>query len=460
MNRGNKDSWRYSIVENPRPKKDFENAASSLDNLDPEFGSDDFNCCGTSTCIETCNCKYPFELINFIAAFAHLVSLVVMSVIYAGLEAPLEVPYTETFIKWDRVPACTPKLPELTTTTNAPVSLKQNANVTTECLCAGANQRPLITADGERFCLGPKVVAVPDSGVNLGILIIAFHALSFLFQGAAWAQGCCCRPSNKVLPDEDEFEPLIKTLEIQRDDKGNAKTGCIDDFFDIATSYLSQLKCSFKGICGTSLCGFRYKESIASGKNYLRFIEYAFSASIMLIAIALLNGVFDINLIACIAVLTAATQICGIISEYLLAENADKYFFMACVSHAMGWLLFFCAYGVIFHAFIRSATDDPDVQPPDFVWVIVFLIFGFYGIFGAVQLTELCCLKPMFNGCCSLCDNNRFCRTVGRSNIDGQITRVKRCNYQCKEMSYVIMSLASKLSLGWLIYVNFLIRSD
>ena len=441
MNRGNKDSWRYSIVENARPKKGFENAASSLENLDPELGSDDFNCCGTSTCIETCNCKYPFELINFIAAFAHLVSLVVMSVIYAGLEAPLEVPYTETFIKWDKVPACT-------------------SNSTLDCLCAGANQRPLITADGERFCLGPRVMAVPDSGVNLGILIIAFHALSFLFQGAAWAQGCCCRPSNGVAPEDDDMKLLIVSFEIQRNDKGDAKTGCVDDFFDIASSYLSQLRCSCKGICGTSLCGFRYKESVASGQNYLRFIEYSFSASIMLIAIALLNGVFDINLIACIAVLTAATQICGIISEYFLAQDADRFFIMACISHATGWLLFFCAYGVIFHAFIRSATDDPDVQPPDFVWVIVFLIFGFYGIFGAVQLAELCCLKPMFKGCCSLCDNNRFCRTVKESNIDGQITKVKRCNYQCKEMSYVIMSLASKLSLGWLIYTNFLIRSD
>lgn len=454
MNRGNRDSWRYSIVENARPKKRFENAASSLDNLDD---SDDFDCCGRSTCIETCNCKYPFELINFIAAFAHLVSLVVMSVIYAGLEAPLEVPYTETFIKWDRVKSCTPKLPEVTTTTNAPVSLKQNANVTIDCLCAGANQRPLITSDGERFCIGPRMNSIKDSGVNLGILIIAFHALSFIFQGAAWAQGCCCGPSNE---EDDDVQPLIETTSIQRDATGDAKSGCVEDLCTILSRYLSGLGCSFKELVGTSLCGFRYKESIASGQNYLRFIEYSFSASIMLIAIALLNGVFDINLIACIAVLTAATQICGVITEYFLALDADRFFLMACISHATGWLLFGCAYGVIFHAYFKSALDDPDVQPPWFVTLIVLLIFGFYSIFGVVQLTELCCLKPMFKGCCSLCDNNRSCRTVKKSNIDGRITNVKRCNYQCKEMSYVIMSLASKLSLGWLIYTNFLIRSD
>ena len=50
---------------------------------------------------------------------------------------------------------------------------------------------------------------------------------------------------------------------------------------------------------------------IDNNKNPLRFIEYSFSASIMLIAIALLNGVTDINLITSIGVLTAACQLCA-----------------------------------------------------------------------------------------------------------------------------------------------------
>ena len=46
-------------------------------------------------------------------------------------------------------------------------------------------------------------------------------------------------------------------------------------------------------------------------------IEYSFSASIMLIAIALLNGVTDINLITSIAVLTSSCQLCGLAVEFI-----------------------------------------------------------------------------------------------------------------------------------------------
>ena len=86
---------------------------------------------------------------------------------------------------------------------------------------------------------------------------------------------------------------------------------------------------------------------IEDNKNPLRFIEYSFSASIMLISIALLNGVTDINLIVSIAVLTAACQLCGLAVEYV-NELKIKW-----LLHLTGWLQFFWAYGIIGHAFFK-----------------------------------------------------------------------------------------------------------
>lgn len=243
------------------------------------------------------------------------------------------------------------------------------------------------------FCIGVTTENIPDSGVNLGILIIFFHVLSFLFQGIAGLSA---------------FYP-------------------------------------------SGIYGFQYTVEIQGGRNLLRFIEYGFSASIMLIAIALLNGVTDVNLIACIAVLTAATQLCGLVCEYLLALRIDdpqkkqNMFYVALIMHLTAWLQFLCAYGVIMHGFLRSATQDEDIQPPSFVYVIVWAIFAFYAVFGAVQVTEILCLKT------NLCNCN-----VAQLRVENQ----GRINYQCKEMTYVILSLASKLVLGWLIFTNFIFRSN
>ena len=323
---------------------------------------DDFECCGSKKC---CN-MYPFELINIIAALAHLASFVTMIIIYVDLDVtPYQ--YTETFISWNRA-------------------------INGTCPDAGCNNISILlntTNDGQ-FCIGPETSVIEDSSVDVGLLIIFFHVLSFVFQGAAGLTQCC---QNGFL-------------------------------------------------------GFKYVEEIRKGRNLLRFVEYAFSASIMLVAIAFLNGVTDINLVASICVLTAATQLCGLVAEFLFGrsyeEQQDIYFYFGLVSHVTAWMQFFCAYGVIFHAFLRSATNDPDIQPPAFVYWIVWIIFCLYGVFGAVQLTEIFCYR--FS--CALFKDNKYVRVKNR------------CNYQCKEMSYVILSLASKLFLGWMIFSSVLFRSE
>lgn len=240
-----------------------------------------------------------------------------------------------------------------------------NTNNTT----CSIGSRDFETSDGN-YCITTVTKPVScDSdgcyGLDLGWLIISFHLLSFLFQGLA----------------------------------------AITEF------------------TGPFL-GYQYSQMIENGKNPLRFIEYSFSASIMLISIALLNGVTDINLITSIAVLTSACQLCGLVVEFI-EEIKIKW-----LLHITGWLQFIWAYGIIGHAFfrtIKASNDNSTPGPPSFVYVIVIALFLLYSSFGFVQLYELININKF----------NRF----------------------TKEKVYVLLSLTAKLLLGWMIFSNVLLLS-
>tara|TARA_B100000524_G_scaffold343985_1_gene240693 strand:- start:916 stop:1788 length:873 start_codon:yes stop_codon:yes gene_type:complete len=228
--------------------------------------------------------------------------------------------------------------------------------------------RELETSNGD-FCIEAVTSPVDcDSenncyGLNLGWLVISFHLLSFGFQ-------------------------LLATL----------------------SNYTGPI------------FGYQYSVMVKKNKNPLRFIEYSFSASIMLISIALLNGVTDINLINSISILTSACQLCGLVVEFI-KEKKIKW-----LLHVVGWLQFCWAYGIIGHAFLRSleaSKDNSNPGPPNFVYLIVILLFLLYSSFGFVQLFEL-----IFN-----------------------------INPILKEKIYVMLSLSAKLFLGWMIFSNVLLLS-
>lgn len=242
-------------------------------------------------------------------------------------------------------------------------------NVSTDVRCP-IGSREFNTSSNGKFCISAvtKPVSCDDDGncygIDLGWLIISFHILSFVFQSAA-----------------------------------------------ALTNYTGPI------------LGYQYSEMITLNKNPLRFIEYSFSASVMLIAIALLNGVTDINLITSIAILTSACQLCGLAVEYV-EQRSIKW-----LLHITGWMQFCWAYGIIGHAFFKSievAEENGGSGPPSFVYVIVIALFLLYASFGFVQLLEL--------------------------SIE--------LNPYTKETSYVILSLTAKLLLGWMIFSNVLILSQ
>ena len=285
---------------------------------------------------------YAYKKYNYFAIFGHFASAATMLALLSG-KSSVVVPFTETYA------AYTNKL----------------SNVS-----CPLGSRTFDTSDGA-FCITTvtKPVSCDEDycyGIDLGLLIISFHVLSFIFQLGAESTNWC--------------GPIL---------------------------------------------GYKYDDMIADNKNPLRFVEYSFSASIMLLAIAVLNGVTDINLLTSIAVLTASCQLSGLAVEFI--DNIK----IKWLIHLTGWLQFCWAYGIIFHAFfrsIKSANDNDTPGPPSFVFIIVIVLFLLYASFGFVQLIEL---------------------------IKGD-----NFNKYTKEKSYVILSLSAKLILGWMIFSNVLVIAN
>lgn len=310
--------------------------------------------------------KPLFVYCNVFAIFGHLISSIFMIILLA-INGSVEYPLTQNYLQWQL---------QLNSSNSCPLG-----------------SREFDTENG-KFCIEPTTKPICDNDENclsldLGMLVISFHLLSFIFQLFA----------------------------------------AITDCFPI--------------------CCYKYTEMIQNNKNPLRFIEYSVSASIMLICIALLNGVSDINLLISIGVLTGMCQLVGLVVEYLKSP------ILKWILHLTGWIQFFAAYSIIFFAFFASANGSNETKPPDFVYAIVFVLFTLYGCFGFVQITELFC-ECKCSERCNKKDNRKnecliyCCPPLRKDN---------RCNPEYKELVYVVLSLTAKLILGWMIFSNVLLAT-
>ena len=185
---------------------------------------------------------------------------------------------------------------------------------------------------------------------------------------------------------------------------------------------------------------------------YFRFIEYAFSASAMTMAIAVEAGVDDIYTLQAMFVLMFTTMVFGILAD-LCPQRAW-------LPHMAGWITFLSAYSPILDAFLQSNARSA-ITAPGFVSVIVFLQFFLFACFGGVQAYSLIFfleptaraalqqqqqqqqLLPLEKAAYDAADDNDdglyYNAAAGSSNGDKQL------------MAYVVLSLTAKTLLAWLI---------
>lgn len=102
-----------------------------------------------------------------------------------------------------------------------------------------------------------------------------------------------------------------------------------------------------------------YQSNLEKRQNWFRWLEYAFSASLMHVMVALLCGIFDIHLLFLIAALTAITMYFG-----HLEEQVHRGFLVGFLPWAAQWMVIAC--------FFFRSIEHAEQRVPAFVYGIYF----------------------------------------------------------------------------------------
>jgi hypothetical protein len=135
-----------------------------------------------------------------------------------------------------------------------------------------------------------------------------------------------------------------------------------------------------------------YTKMINTGNNYLRWVEYSISSTMMLYIIALISGVKDDNIYKSIFAMNVAMIYTGQVVEEKLQRGENWYAPMF-----VGFMLLMAEFGVIVRDFQSRISDIKtfsDANPslfngrtiPDWVKYMIWILFIFFASFGFISL--------------------------------------------------------------------------
>lgn len=162
----------------------------------------------------------------------------------------------------------------------------------------------------------------------------------------------------------------------------------------------------------------RYKRGLRNGMNPVRFYEYALSSSLMIVLIGMLTGIWDLGAILLIFFLNATMNLFGILMEVhnFYTKRVDwTAFVYGCIAGIVPWVVVFL--------YFYGAVTSGEQGPPGFVYAIIPTLFVFFNIFAINMWLQY--------------------RKVGPWK-----------DYVYGERVYIILSLAAKSVLCWMIWVG------
>lgn len=160
-----------------------------------------------------------------------------------------------------------------------------------------------------------------------------------------------------------------------------------------------------------------YNADLSRGINKVRWIEYAASSSIMMVAIAMLVGVYDFTNLLMIFVLIAIMNLLGLVMEIhnqTTKKTSWLSYWIGCLAGIIPWI-------VIGFYFWLSAEQGS--APPTFVYWIFVSIFIFFSCFAVNMVLQY--------------------KKIGRWK-----------NYLYGERAYIILSLVAKTLLAWQVFAG------
>lgn len=149
--------------------------------------------------------------------------------------------------------------------------------------------------------------------------------------------------------------------------------------FDIDLAWLIAAFFFMSALAHTAMATFyrkRYEAELVEGVNRIRWIEYACSASTMLVAIALLSGVYDFSSLLMIFALTLVMNLLGLAMELYNRGKKEVQWLaygIGCVAGIVPW--------IVLALYFIGANVFGDGSIPSFVYWIYGSIFVFFNSF-------------------------------------------------------------------------------
>ena len=166
-----------------------------------------------------------------------------------------------------------------------------------------------------------------------------------------------------------------------------------------------------------------YVRNLKKGINYLRWYEYALSASLMVVLIGLLSGVFDAPSLIMLFVLTAAMNLFGLMME-LHNQKTEK---TDWTSFIYGSIVGIVPWGIIAWYFFAALSSAGETVPT-FVYFILGTLFVFFLMFPVNMVLQYKKVGPWRD-------------------------------YLVGEKGYMILSLVAKSALAWQVFGGTLART-
>ncbi len=162
----------------------------------------------------------------------------------------------------------------------------------------------------------------------------------------------------------------------------------------------------------------RYEANLKHGINKVRWIEYALSASTMMIGIALLSGIYDLGSLVMIFGLTAIMNLMGLAME-IYNQGREKVSWLAYNIGALAGILPWVVIGIYFWAGEKYGSGNI----PTFVYYIYVSIFLFFNCFAINMILQY--------------------KKIG-----------KWREYIYGEKAYIVLSLLAKSALAWQVFAG------
>ena len=160
-----------------------------------------------------------------------------------------------------------------------------------------------------------------------------------------------------------------------------------------------------------------YEAHLARGQNPIRWVEYSFSSSVMIVVIAALAGVQEVGTLIAIFGVNAAMILFGWSME-IANEGRERpqwlHYVFGCIAGAVPWI-------VLFVTILVSATEPGSAPIPGFVIAIFVTLFVFFNVFAINMVLQY--------------------RKIGRWR-----------DYLYGERAYMLFSLIAKSLLAWQVF--------